>query len=62
MPGVLPERLGGLTARSINEAAPETAATAIHCGLSSKNLARVSCFIGNEKAMLEDTESPNRRG
>jgi hypothetical protein len=41
---------------------PEAAATAIHCGLSRKNFARVSCCIGNEKAALEHRESPVQMG
>jgi hypothetical protein len=62
MPGILPEGLRGLTARCLNHAMPEAPATAIHCGLSRKNFARVSCCIGNEKAALENRESPVQMG
>jgi hypothetical protein len=62
MPGILPEGLRGLTARCISHTAPEAAAAARHCGLSRKNFAMVSCFIGNEKAVLENTESPEQKG
>jgi hypothetical protein len=62
MPSILPEGISSLRARCISHTAPEAAATAIRCGLSKKNFARVSCSIGNEKAALENTESPEPKG
>jgi hypothetical protein len=62
MPSIFPEGLSSLRTRCINHTAPEAAATVIRCGLLKKNFARVSYYFGNEKAVLENTESPEPKG